>query len=82
MYKSKIFRRGHNAPAFLGFESQDLSNIAYGDLHVPSIALKDIPVQREQLRLKLCYGNKKVTTFNADLSQKQVLLLLVSVKLI
>lgn len=22
--------------------------------------------------MKLCYGNKKVTTFNADLSQKQV----------
>ncbi|EYC04497.1 hypothetical protein Y032_0087g2046 [Ancylostoma ceylanicum] len=64
--------RGHNAPAFLGFETQDLSNIAYGDVHVPSIALKDIPVQREQLRLKLSYGNKKVTTFNADLSQKQV----------
>nr|CDJ80361.1 Protein of unknown function DUF1399 domain containing protein [Haemonchus contortus] len=64
--------RGHNAPAFLGFENQDLSNIAYGDVHVPSIALKDIPVQREQLRLKLSYGNKKVTTFNADLSQKQV----------
>ncbi|KJH53574.1 hypothetical protein DICVIV_00319 [Dictyocaulus viviparus] len=64
--------RGHNAPAFLGFENQDLSNISYGDVHVPSIALKDIPVQREQLRLKLIYGNKKVTTFNADLSQKQV----------
>ncbi|VDM59654.1 unnamed protein product [Angiostrongylus costaricensis] len=64
--------RGHNAPVFLGFENQDLSNIAYGDVHVPSIALKDIPVQRDQLRLKLVYGNKKVTTFNADLSQKQV----------
>lgn len=64
--------RGHNAPAFLGFESQDLACISYGDIHVPSISLKDIPVQREQLRLKLCYGNKKVTTFNADLSQKQV----------
>lgn len=34
--------------------------------------IQDIPVQREQLRLKLCYGSKKVTTFNADLSQKQV----------
>ena len=42
--------RNHNAPAFLGFENQDLSNIAYGDIHVPSIALKEIPVQREQLR--------------------------------
>lgn len=52
--------RGHNAPAFLGFESQDLSGVAYGDIHVPSIALKNIPVQREQLRLKLSYANKKV----------------------
>ncbi|VDL79693.1 unnamed protein product [Nippostrongylus brasiliensis] len=74
-FEEPFWRRGcmgHNAPAFLGFENQDLSNIAYGDVHVPSIALKDIPVQREQLRLKLSYGNKKVTTFNADLSQKQV----------
>ena len=57
--------RGHTAPVFLGFENQDLSNITYGDIHIPSITLKDIPVQREQLRLKLSYGSKKVTTFNA-----------------
>ena len=71
----KLVFRGHNAPSFMGFENQDLSHVAYGEIHVPSIALKDIPVQREQLRLKLCYGTKKVTTFNADLSQKQVSLL-------
>lgn len=66
--------RGHAAPAFLGFENQDLSNITYGDVHIPSITLKEIPVQREQLRLKLSYGSKKVTTFNAhaDLSTKEV----------
>ncbi len=52
--------RTHDAPGFLGFENQDLSNITYGNIHIPSITLKDIPVQREQLRLKLAYGSKKV----------------------
>uniref|UniRef100_A0A914CXE1 Uncharacterized protein n=1 Tax=Acrobeloides nanus TaxID=290746 RepID=A0A914CXE1_9BILA len=64
--------RGHVAPVFLGFENQDISNITYGHIHIPSISLKEIPVQREQLRLKLSYGNKKITTFNADLFDKQV----------
>ncbi|VDK49775.1 unnamed protein product [Gongylonema pulchrum] len=41
-------------------------------MHIPSIALREIPLQREQLRLKLFYGNKKITTFNADLISKQV----------
>ena len=65
--------RGHVAPVFLGFENQDISNITYGHIHIPSISLKEIPVQREQLRLKLSYGNKKITTFNADLFDKQVI---------
>lgn len=60
------------APVFLGFEGQDMSIITYGHVHIPSIALKEIPVQREQLRLKLAYGGKKITTFNADLADKQV----------
>ena len=37
-------------------QSQDSAAITYGHIHVPSIALKEIPVQREQLRLKLTYG--------------------------
>lgn len=57
---------------FLGFDNQDLSNITYGDVLIPSITLKDIPVQREQLKMKLSYGSKKVTTFNADLNTKEV----------
>lgn len=56
----------------MGFEAQDLSNVNYGQLHVPSIALREIPIQREQLRLKLFYGSRKVTSFNADLTTKQV----------
>uniref|UniRef100_A0A1I7SDS2 AAA domain-containing protein n=1 Tax=Bursaphelenchus xylophilus TaxID=6326 RepID=A0A1I7SDS2_BURXY len=64
--------RGHVAPVFLGFESQDMGIITYGHVHIPSISLKEIPVQREQLRLKLSYGGKKITTFNADLADKQV----------
>lgn len=64
--------RGHLSPVFLGFENQDTSILTYGHIHIPSISLKEIPVQREQLRLKLSYGNKKVTTFNADLFDKQV----------
>ncbi|KAI6233015.1 hypothetical protein M3Y99_00962400 [Aphelenchoides fujianensis] len=64
--------RGHVAPIFLGFEAPDSSLITYGHVHIPSISLKDIPVQREQLRLKLSYGGKKITTFNADLADKQV----------
>lgn len=56
----------------MGFESPDNSTITYGHIHIPSISLKDIPLQREQLRLKLSYGNKKITTFNADLWDKQV----------
>lgn len=64
--------RGHLAPGFLGFDNQDLSNITYGDIMIPSITLKDIPVQREQLKMKLSYGSKKVTTFNADLVAKEV----------
>jgi hypothetical protein len=64
--------RGHVAPAFLGFESEDQSALSYGHIHIPSIALKEIPVQREQLRLKLSYGGKKISTFNADLWDKQV----------
>ncbi|VDO15434.1 unnamed protein product, partial [Brugia timori] len=64
--------RGHPAPSFLGFETQDLSSITYGQMHIPSITLREIPLQREQVRLKLLYGNKKVTTFNADLTSKQV----------
>uniref|UniRef100_A0A0M3HR55 SHR-BD domain-containing protein n=1 Tax=Ascaris lumbricoides TaxID=6252 RepID=A0A0M3HR55_ASCLU len=71
-WKRGCMYRGHPAPSFLGFENQDLSNITYGHMHIPSIALKDIPLQREQLRLKLSYGGKKVTTFNADLTTKQV----------
>lgn len=62
--------RGHWAPAFLGFDQQDLSNITYGNVHIPCITLKEIPVHREQLKLKLSYGSKKVTTFNADLANK------------
>lgn len=62
--------RGHWAPSFLGFDQQDLSNITYGNVHIPCITLKEIPVQRDQLKLKLSYGSKKVTTFNADLSNK------------
>ncbi|KAI6202965.1 hypothetical protein M3Y94_00502000 [Aphelenchoides besseyi] len=64
--------RGHVAPIFLGFESPDSSTITYGHVHIPSISLKEIPVQREQLRLKLSYGGKKITTFNADLADKEV----------
>jgi hypothetical protein len=64
--------RGHVAPSFLGFENQDNSTITYGHIHIPSISLKEIPVQREQLRLKLSYGGKKITSFNADLLDKQV----------
>uniref|UniRef100_A0A0R3S2L9 VWFD domain-containing protein n=1 Tax=Elaeophora elaphi TaxID=1147741 RepID=A0A0R3S2L9_9BILA len=64
--------RGHPAPSFLGFETQELSSINYGQMHIPSITLREIPLQREQVRLKLLYGNKKVTTFNADLTSKQV----------
>lgn len=45
-------------------------DISYGHIHIPSIALREIPVQREQLRLKLSYGNKKITTFNADLCDR------------
>uniref|UniRef100_A0A914YAQ1 Uncharacterized protein n=1 Tax=Panagrolaimus superbus TaxID=310955 RepID=A0A914YAQ1_9BILA len=76
-FKEGFFRRGcmyrgHVAPVFLGFENQDISNISYGHIHIPSISLKEIPVQREQLRLKLLYGSKKITTFNADLWDKQV----------
>ncbi|KAI6178251.1 hypothetical protein M3Y98_00480500 [Aphelenchoides besseyi] len=63
--------RGHVAPIFLGFESPDSSTITYGHVHIPSISLKEIPVQREQLRLKLSYGGKKITTFNADLADKE-----------
>ncbi|MFH4977130.1 hypothetical protein AB6A40_003839 [Gnathostoma spinigerum] len=64
--------RGHLPPSFLGLESQDVSSMSYGIVHIPSITLKEIPLQRDQLRLKLSYGTKKVTTFNADLSTKQV----------
>lgn len=63
---------GHVAPVFLGFECQDNNQVTYGHIHIPSISLKEIPVQREQLRLKLSYGSKKITTFNADLWDKQV----------
>lgn len=69
---SKNIFRGHPAPMFLGFEDDDLNNITYGQLHIPAIALREIPLQREQLRLKLSFGHKKVTTFNADLTTKQV----------
>ena len=48
--------RGHLAPVYLGFETQDNSTITYGHVHIPSISLKEIPVQREQLRLRLSYG--------------------------
>ncbi|ETN80647.1 hypothetical protein NECAME_17989 [Necator americanus] len=60
---------GHNAPAFLGFETQDLSNIAYGDVHVPSIALKDIPVQREQLSVTL---NRELQLIAGEFMEHQV----------
>uniref|UniRef100_A0A0K0FY40 ApaG domain-containing protein n=1 Tax=Strongyloides venezuelensis TaxID=75913 RepID=A0A0K0FY40_STRVS len=64
--------RGHEAPVFIGFEHQDMTNITYGHIHIPSISLKEIPIHRAQLRLKLYYGTKKITTFNADLSNRHV----------
>uniref|UniRef100_A0A915NEN7 Uncharacterized protein n=1 Tax=Meloidogyne floridensis TaxID=298350 RepID=A0A915NEN7_9BILA len=62
---------------FLCLESDDessnnASNLAYGNIHIPSIVLKELPVQREQLRLKLRYGGKKISTFSAQLWDKQV----------
>lgn len=71
-FQTKKKYRGHLAPIFLGFENPDNSIITYGYIHIPFISLKEIPLQREQLRLKLSYGNKKITTFNADLWDKQV----------
>ncbi|CAK5054407.1 unnamed protein product [Meloidogyne enterolobii] len=81
-FKNNFWRRGcmfrgHNAPAFLCLESDDessnnASNLAYGNIHIPSIVLKELPVQREQLRLKLRYGGKKISTFSAQLWDKQV----------
>lgn len=67
-----ILFRGHEAPVFIGFEHQDMTNITYGHIHIPSISLKEIPIHRSQLRLKLYYGTKKITTFNADLSNRHV----------
>lgn len=49
-----------------------MTNITYGHIHIPSISLKEIPIHRSQLRLKLYYGTKKITTFNADLSNRHV----------
>lgn len=69
--------RGHPAPSFLGFEVQDLSGITYGQMEIPSITLREIPLQREQVRLKLLYGNKRVTTFNAVITSKQVFPLII-----
>uniref|UniRef100_A0A0N4ZFU5 SH3 domain-containing protein n=1 Tax=Parastrongyloides trichosuri TaxID=131310 RepID=A0A0N4ZFU5_PARTI len=74
-FKDGFWRRGcigHEAPVFIGFEHQDMTNITYGHIHIPSISLKEIPIHRAQLRLKLHYGNKKITTFNADLSNRHV----------
>jgi hypothetical protein len=41
------------------FTLKDNSVPSYGHIHIPMISLKEIPVQREQLRLKLSYGGKK-----------------------
>jgi len=52
--------RGHEAPQLIGFAHQHLSDASYGHVRIPCITLKDIPVQRDNLKLKLSYGSKKV----------------------
>ncbi len=64
--------RGHAAPRLLDFENQDLSHFTYGNIHIGSITLKEIPAQRKQLWLKLVYDSAKISTFNADLTCMEV----------
>lgn len=66
--------RGHMAPSLIGLDYVNLaSEIKYGSILIPKVEVEKFPEQRQQMKLRLFYGSKKVVTFNTNIAKMQVM---------
>uniref|UniRef100_A0A5S6Q8E1 Uncharacterized protein n=1 Tax=Trichuris muris TaxID=70415 RepID=A0A5S6Q8E1_TRIMR len=59
--------RGHSAPCYIGLQRSCSKEFKTGSINVTSFVLKNIPPEREYVKLKLTYGGKRVAELRAEI---------------